>query len=306
MEKGISKPKLATILLIIALTASSLIMVEFASAQSIPKPSVPQFSIQVVDYSYDTPTTYYTDPYTGKQGKNLGYHVEEIRVEGEIKNQHFNSYSIPNPNTTSRYDTYLTIDFYYDIRYKGRFEAKWTSLYGGEDYPFLKQEYGNEFTNFTVNKYNTFLRFQDGDQIDFQVRAVIGYETWGFVSTWPYRILNGEGSGWSETLTVTISKNDSSNTYASTIDNTPYPTLTSPQPLPTPTPTASATPTQNPTVTPTEETKQPVTQSDVTLFLQNQTVITVAVSGILVAVLALALVFYRRRVNKKMPWEAAA
>jgi hypothetical protein len=43
MEKGISKPKLATILLIIALTASSLIMVEFASAQSIPKPSVPQF-----------------------------------------------------------------------------------------------------------------------------------------------------------------------------------------------------------------------------------------------------------------------
>lgn len=302
METGTVKLKLATLLLIVALTASSLIMIESASAQSMPKPSVPQFSIQVVDRSYDVPTTYYTDPYTGKQVANSGYHVEDIRLEGKIKNQHFASYAISNPNSTSRYDTYLNIDFYYDIRYKGHFGDKWTSLYGSEDYEFLKQEYSNEFTNFTVSRYNTFLGFGDGDQIDFQVRAVIGYETWGFVGGWPYRILNGEGSGWSKTLTVTISKNDSSNTYASTIDNSPYPTLTSTQPPPAPTPTASATPMQSPTVTPT----QPVTQTGVMLFSQNQIVIIFVISCILIGVLVIVLVFYRRKVGNRSPQEAAA
>jgi hypothetical protein len=278
-------------------------MIEFVSAQAMPKPSVPQFSIQVIDYSYDVPTTYYTDPYTGKQVANPGYHVEDIRVEGKIKNQHFTSYMIPNPNSTSSYDTHLNIDFYYKIRYKGHFGDEWNKLGGTRDDDFLKQNYGSEYTNFTAAGYNA-RQFHEDAQVDFQVEAFIGYETWGFISTWPYRILNGEGSGWSETLTVTISKNDSSNTYASTIDNTQYPTLTSPQPLPTPTPTASATPTQSPTGTPTEEAKQPVTQIDVTLLMQNQTVIMVAVSGILFGVLALAFVFYRRRVSKKMPWEA--
>ena len=86
--------------------------------------------------------------------------------------------------------------------------------------------------------------FQDGAVIDFQVKAYIGYETWGFLATWPYRILNGEDSGWSSTLTVTISKNaTSSNTYATTIDSTPYPTLTSPQTISTPTPTSPVSPT---------------------------------------------------------------
>ena len=33
----------------------------------IPKPSVPEFTVALVDTSYDVPTTYSTDPYTGKQ-----------------------------------------------------------------------------------------------------------------------------------------------------------------------------------------------------------------------------------------------
>ncbi len=304
METDTSKLKLATILLILALTASSLIMIESASAQSMPKPSVPQFSIQVVDRSYDVPTTYYTDPYTGKQVANRGYHVEDIRVEGKIKNQHFSPYTIPNPNSTSSYDTNLNIDFYYKIRYKGHFGDEWRQLYGSEDVDFLKQNYGSEYTNFTAARYNA-VEFQDSAQVDFQVEAFIGFETWGFVSTWPYRILNGEGSGWSNILTITVSKNDSSNTYASTIDNSPYPTLTSTQPPPTPTPIASATPMQSPTVTPTEEIKQPVTQTDVKPFLQNQIVIILAISGILIGVLVIVLAFYRRRASNKMPKEAA-
>lgn len=212
-----------------------------------PKPSVPQFSIQVVDHSYDFPTTYTTDSFTGKQVANPGYHVDDIRVEGKIKNQHFTPYTIPNPNSTNSYDTNLNIDFYYNISYKGHFGNEWRQLHGSEDVDFLKQSYSSVFTDFNISRNNG-IDLQDGSQVDIRVKAVIGFETWGFASAWPYRILNGEDSGWSSTLTVTVSKNTSSdNTYASTIDSSPYPTLASPQTLSTPTPT-STTPTSTPSV----------------------------------------------------------
>jgi hypothetical protein len=237
-----------SLLLIVSIVTLSLLILQLASAQSTPKPSVPQFSIQVVDRSYDVPTTYYTDPYTGKQVANPGYHVDDIRVEGKIKNQHFNPYTIPNPNSTSSYDINRNIDFYYNISYRGHFGGEWRKLHGSEDVDYLKQNYTSEFTNFNASRYNA-LEFQDGSQVDFRVKAIIGFETWGFAGTWPYRILNGEDSGWSTILTVTISKDSTfSNTYATTIDSSPYPTLTSPQTLPTPTPTSTPSLVQHPTI----------------------------------------------------------
>ncbi len=240
------------IILIMAISSLSLIMVEPVSAQTIPKPSVPQFSIQVVDYSYDVPTKYSTDSYTGKQTTIPGYHVDDIRVEGKIKNQHFTPYIIPNPNSTSNHDANLNIDFYYNIRYKGHFgsESEWMKLVGTRDVDFLIQNYDSEYTNFTVAGYDARM-FEEGAAIDFQVKAFIGFETWGFVGTFPYRILNGEESGWSNTQTLTISKDaTSSNTYVTNIDSSPYPTIESPQTFTTPTPTSiiSETPSPTPTV----------------------------------------------------------
>lgn len=212
-------------------TSSALVV----SAQSTPKPSVPQFSIQVVDYSYDVPTTYSTNPFTGKQVTHYGYHVDVIEVKGNIKNQHFTPYTIPDPNSTGNY---LNIDFYYDIRYRGHFGGEWKQLYGSYDVDFLKQKYASEYTNFTADTYNA-PGLQEGAVIDFQVKAHIGFETWGGISYFPYRILNGEESGWSNTLTVTISKDaTSSNAYMTNIDSSPYPTLESPETLTTPTQTS--------------------------------------------------------------------
>ena len=245
----ISKTLALFLTLIIALSCLTLLTISPANAQTTPKPSIPQFSIQVVDYSYDVPTKYSTDSYTGKQTTIPGYHVDDIRVEGKIKNQHFTPYTIPNPNSTSNYDANLNIDFYYNIRYKGHFgsESEWMKLAGTRDVDFLIQNYGSEYTNFTVAGYDARM-FQEGAVIDFQVNAYIGFETWGFVGTFPYRILNGEESGWSNTQTLTISKDaTSSNTYATNIDSSPYPIIESPQTLTTPTPTS----TQNPTPTPT-------------------------------------------------------
>ena len=52
---------------IIATSCVNLPTVRPANAQTIPKPSIPRFTLRyVVDY-YDVPTTYKTDPYTGKK-----------------------------------------------------------------------------------------------------------------------------------------------------------------------------------------------------------------------------------------------
>ena len=44
-----------SLLLVVILVGSSLIMVESASAQSIPKPSIPEFTVNLIDSSYDIP-----------------------------------------------------------------------------------------------------------------------------------------------------------------------------------------------------------------------------------------------------------
>lgn len=235
-----------TIITILLATAilSSAVMAGTSSAQSIPKPAVPQFSIQVIDRSYDTPTTYTTDPYSGKQTSSPGYHVEDIIVQGKIRNQPFTPYKLPNPNSTSNYDTSRSIDFYYNISYRGHFGGEWRQLYGTEDDDYIKQSYGQEYTSFNLSRYNA-AEFHEGDQIDVRVSAFIGYETWGFMAAQPYRILNGQDSGWSNTLTVTINKDPSAaNTYATTIDASPYPIMTTP---PSTAPTVTRNPASNPT-----------------------------------------------------------
>ena len=75
----------ATLLLIIML-ASSLITVELAFAQSITKPSLPEFTVKLVEHSYDVPTTYSIDKYTGENVTHSGYHVENKTIEVSIKN----------------------------------------------------------------------------------------------------------------------------------------------------------------------------------------------------------------------------
>lgn len=71
----------ATLLFIAILAVSSLAMVESAFGQLITKPAVPEFTLVLVDSSYDVPTTYSIDPYTGENVTHHGYHVEEKKSE---------------------------------------------------------------------------------------------------------------------------------------------------------------------------------------------------------------------------------
>lgn len=110
--------KLATLLLIAILTASSITMVK---AYATSTPSVPEFSLKVVAHPFDVAPTTTIDPYTGESiTTNYGYHDENKSIEVTIKNQPFTSTLDASGNYTS---------LYYNVRYKGHYTNEWT-LYG--------------------------------------------------------------------------------------------------------------------------------------------------------------------------------
>jgi hypothetical protein len=241
--------KRAALLLIAVLTLSSLIMVESAFAQSIPKPSIPEFTVKFVDNSYDVPPTYGIDQFTGKNVTiEVGYHIQNKTIELAIKNQPFSSYKDASGNT---------IRLYYSIRMKGNFGNSW----GYPDYSsyeevdntgarvnyvgaYLDSEYtlmtyGLVGNNGTLGLLN--LDISAGGQADFQVQAFIGYKTRvndTYVPGIPvndptdpiphHYVFTGETSGWSNTQTITIpasaSSSSSSSSPTSTPDQTTEPT----------------------------------------------------------------------------------
>jgi len=203
--------KRVALLLIVVLAVSSLIAIKPAPAEaSIPKPSVPEFTVKLVAHPYDVPTTYSTDPYTGENMTHEGYHVENKSIEVSIKNQPFTPYEIQENENN------WTINFHYNIRIKGHFSEDWSELYRASDgYPTQSD------SQYTIISYalgeNTdtilgtkMIKFPAGAQVDFQVEAMIGYVSRKWVGNGNYGpfsvpwVFTGETSGWSNTQTLTI------------------------------------------------------------------------------------------------------
>jgi hypothetical protein len=138
-----------TLLLVLGLAVSTLIMVESVFAQSTPKPSVPEFTVKMVDRSYDVPSTYTnsTNPYTGQQETRTqwGYHVENITTDVTIKNQPFTPTNIDG-NTTQ---------LFYIIRWKGHYE-NWSDTYDYNDmdyHYYLDNRVQASNSDYTVKTY---------------------------------------------------------------------------------------------------------------------------------------------------------
>jgi hypothetical protein len=108
------------LVLILTMTISSLslLTVKPANAQTIPKPSVPQFTIETISSPYDVSPTHSIDPYTGQSTTIPSYHVENKTTEIKITNQPFTPYQ------TTIGDTNWTINLYYNIRLKGHFYSR--------------------------------------------------------------------------------------------------------------------------------------------------------------------------------------
>ena len=222
----VAKKRFAGLTLISALLFSTVAVAMLfgtAQAQTTPKPSVPEFTVKLVDASYDEPITYSIDPYTGETITHGGIHIELTGLKVNVTNQPF--------TPTNQYDKFL-----YNIRIKGAFTEDWIELYRASDgYPTQSD------TEYTVISLGLLredgldlqsgakgIKIPYGGQVDFQVEAMIGYVTrvtdpnatsqlgslvWSFV---------GEKSGWSSTQTLFIDEGQA-----------PSPSP-SPQPIPVP------------------------------------------------------------------------
>lgn len=175
--------KAFSLLLVVLLAASILIMVNPALAQSILKPSVPEFTVKLISSLPE---------------------ANKSKIELTIKNQPFD-------NNIYHYS------FVYNVRIKTN-DENWTDLYDPEDgyptqstsdYTVLSYVLG-ESAYYPSADYPLSPSMRVGilpsyGQVDFQVQAMIGYRDRGVYSNgiMPY-VFKGETSGWSNTQTITI------------------------------------------------------------------------------------------------------
>lgn len=244
---------------------------------SIFKPSVPEFTLYLVNHPIDFPPTtpnYTTDPYTGEtklqNSGSSGYRIDNWTIELWIPNRQFN---YPNDGSNK-------FHLYYDVRTKGYFEQSWRELYS----PFHGLHSGNysdsgtfitcpaQSSNvYTIITYSAYSppyysypqeTYPPNAQVDFQVSAVLGHDSTIFYDDHPlaYPMLIGHQepaiaydiqSDWSNTQTITISNSSLStatpqNPVVSTSFSIPIPVNLQNS---TPTSTSSLTPTQTPTPT---------------------------------------------------------
>jgi hypothetical protein len=208
------------LLFIAAIAASSLLMVVSVSAQSIPKPSVPEFTVTLTDYSYDVQATATstTDPYDGqiKTETTPGYHVKNATLTVAIKNQPFTIYY----NADG-----FPIKLYYHIQMKGHSETDWpgpgqNSSLGQMYFPADNSSYtlctSNYFCSSLGDKnFEGISKYPTDGKVDIQVEAFIGYVDVTNIDpaslvvrpddlTYTYF---GENSGWSSTQTITFDEN---------------------------------------------------------------------------------------------------
>jgi hypothetical protein len=203
-----SNQKTATLFLVAILAVSAFFAVGTPVVIGSVKPSVPQFTVKLIDASYDIPSTTTTDPYTGKTVTHEGSHVEARKIEIRIKNEPFTPYTVQ--EGTSNW----TAEYQYNIRWKGHFEEEWHQLFyasdgylgrdsGAETVFFLEGEYTEE--GLKMVRQGMYTTLPPESQIDFQVEAMIGYVHRVVEGGWAPWYFFGEKSGWSSTQTLAIS-----------------------------------------------------------------------------------------------------
>jgi hypothetical protein len=196
--------KLIVILIISTFTLASVTTFKQANAQTIPSPT---FSVETPNATYQVPTTYSTDPYTGANITNQGYTVNSINITFTIQNE---------PNTS-----------FYLLQYKGHYSTEWRTL-NKDGYNITTSVSsglqtilticGNNATNPITSATQisppnqiTFYYTNDweinlalGSQMDFRLQAVSGSLHADPVYGANYQLAVGNISNWSKTQTITI------------------------------------------------------------------------------------------------------
>ena len=177
-----------SLLLVVFLVVSNLIIIESASAQIMHKPSVPEFTLKLIDNSYDVAPTTKVNPYTGKTETSRGYHVKcDPEIDIIIKNQPFT-------------------DLYYQVQTKGHFSQDWRTIGGwrmvaGDNLEnqynqYQRQNYSDQYT---ILRYDYNGNLPSEGQIDIRVQALIGYPVYIQYGSYSF---NGTASDWSNIQTI--------------------------------------------------------------------------------------------------------
>jgi hypothetical protein len=164
--------------IVVILAVSSLIMVEFVSAQSIPKPSVPEFTLKIVAHQ---------------------------SIEVTIKNQPFTSFSANGSTVSLSYQIQIKVHYAVDSQWQYySFDNTITPAQAG----WYLSPSNSEYTVISVPS-----DYESGGQLDFRVRALIGYtDEMRLGQTGDMLFFHGETSDWSNTQTITIGEATNSNT----------------------------------------------------------------------------------------------
>lgn len=201
--------------LIIAVSCLTALTLAPAAAQTIPKPITPEFTIALFDSSYDIPPTSTVNPYNGAVTTQDGRHVESRTIQISVKNQPFTPYTIQWQSGDQTYNK--TVYLHYEIRWKGHYETEWHQPSYPLDYYYMitpeDARLKNEYTIFTYKADYSSAGWsgmgptmpQDA-QIDFQVKAYIGYIQYVVLAGAAGLAFKGEESNWSNTQTITLTQ----------------------------------------------------------------------------------------------------
>jgi heme/copper-type cytochrome/quinol oxidase subunit 2 len=194
---NINKAKAFSLFIVVVVTISCLIMIKPAYSQTIPQPSVPEFTIKIAEHSYDVPPTYGIDQFTGQNITiQEGTHYQWKTLDFTIVNQ-------KGPNGYS---------LYYNIRYKGQYTTNWTELFHAGTYIVAQSGQYSTVSFLLSGSYPSSI-FGDiyrliipaDAPVDFQVEALIGTTTRGSIQFGSGDTFSGESSGWSNTHTLNVS-----------------------------------------------------------------------------------------------------
>jgi hypothetical protein len=179
-----------SLFLVVILAVSSLLMFLPVKTETIPKPSVPEFTVRFVENSYNQ--------------------IQNKTIELAIINQPFTSFYVSSNDTTK---------LYYQVQVKS-FSSYWYYInygYYGPDNPYFSANTGQEYTLLTFGLTGNNgsgssgllnLAIPAGGKADFKVQAFIGYynKTYNgmpFGENYTYTF-TGQSSEWSTTQTITI------------------------------------------------------------------------------------------------------
>jgi hypothetical protein len=191
---------------LLILSVLTLAMTIPAYAQSISKPSTPEFTLRYVEHPYDVAPTYQIDQYSGANMTiQAGSHIQNRSIEIIIKNPIFTSYQDTDGNK---------IQLFYNVSAKGHYGTQWyyypTWL---RTLPVSASEGENTVLSFGLdvnyeedNQYGFWYGdLSSGDQVDFRVQALVGYYTYpAYNRVLQENTFNGVVSDWSDIKTIDI------------------------------------------------------------------------------------------------------